>query len=228
MGLILKISHTWALLANLIKVPSVKNLLCWKIHERCSICIKWWALLRHSLYIIGLMSGLSGTCSQNLPHVWAVQDHLIKVPSDNNVLCWKMNTSTWAATWQNQQNECAPSEDSDQPGHPPSLISVFAVRMKKAWILSYPLSAQRRLWSDWADAQADLSLRWAHTHFVGFVMMQLICIKCLAFFRQPLRSYCCHPCYILVNFLKFRCANGSLSFLRCMLSGWFVFDVAKL
>ena len=36
---------------------------------------------------------------------------------------------------------CAPSEDSDQPGHPPSLIRVFAVRMKKAWILSYPLSA---------------------------------------------------------------------------------------
>ena len=52
--------------------------------------------------------------------------------------------------------------------------SVFAVRMKKAWILSYPLSAHRRLWSDWADAQADLSLRWAHTHFVGFVMLQLI------------------------------------------------------
>ena len=23
---------------------------------------------------------------------------------------------------------CAPSEDSDQPGHPPSLIRVFAVR----------------------------------------------------------------------------------------------------
>ena len=26
----------------------------------------------------------------------------------------------------------APSKDSDQPGHPPSLIRVFAVRMKKA------------------------------------------------------------------------------------------------
>ena len=37
---------------------------------------------------------------------------------------------------------CAPSEDSDQPGHPPSLIRVFAVHMKKAWVLSYPLSAQ--------------------------------------------------------------------------------------
>ena len=24
----------------------------------------------------------------------------------------------WATTWQNQQNECAPSEVSDQPGHP--------------------------------------------------------------------------------------------------------------
>ena len=69
-------------------------------------------------------------------------------------------------TWQNQQSECAPSRDSDQPGHPPSLIRVFAVRMKKLWVLNYPLSAQRRLWSDWADAQADLSLRWAHTHFV--------------------------------------------------------------
>ena len=83
----------------------------------------------------------------------------------------------WATTWQNQQNGCAPSEDSDQPGHPPSLIRVFAVRMKKAWVLSYPLSAQRRLWSDWADAQADLSLRWAHTHFVGFVMSWLICLS---------------------------------------------------
>ena len=50
-----------------------------------------------------------------------------------------------AATWQNQQNECAPSEDWDQPRHPPSLIRVFAVRMKKSWVLSYPLSAQRRL-----------------------------------------------------------------------------------
>ena len=71
---------------------------------------------------------------------------------------------------------CAPSEDSDQPGHSPSLIRVFAFRLKKAWIVSYPLSAERRLWSNWADAQADLSLPWAHSHFVGFVIMRLI--KC--------------------------------------------------
>ena len=38
-----------------------------------------------------------------------------------------------------------PSEESDQPGHPPSLIRDFAVRMKKHWVLSYPLSALWRL-----------------------------------------------------------------------------------
>ena len=61
--------------------------------------------------------------------------------------------------------------------------SVFTVRMKKFWVLSYPLNAQRRLWSDWADAQADLSLRWAHTHFVGFVMSWLICRTCSLIFE---------------------------------------------
>ena len=40
---------------------------------------------------------------------------------------------------------CAPSEDSDQPWHSPSLIRLFAVCIKKPWALSYPLSAQRRL-----------------------------------------------------------------------------------
>ena len=61
-----------------------------------------------------------------------------------------------------------PSKDSDQPGHPPRLIKVFAVRMKKAWVLSCPLSALWRLWSDWADVQADLSLRWVHMLFCWF------------------------------------------------------------
>ena len=97
------------------------------------------------------------------------------------------------------------SEDSDQPGHPPSLIRVFAVRTKKAWVLSYPLSAQRRLWSDWADAQAYLSLRWAHSHFVGlscrgsytltfcvlglFIHYSIIIISLMGSWRNS-QSYC--------------------------------------
>ena len=42
----------------------------------------------------------------------------------------------WAASSRNKTNKmtCAPSEDSDQPVHPPSLIRVFAVRMKKACV----------------------------------------------------------------------------------------------
>ena len=69
---------------------------------------------------------------------------------------------------------CATSENSDQPAHLRSLMRVFAARMKKAWVLSYPLSAQQRLWSNWADAQADLSLHWANIRFVGFITRWLI------------------------------------------------------
>ena len=50
-----------------------------------------------------------------------------------------------------------------KPEYPPSLISVFAVRMKKALSTHWTHSED---WSDWVDALADLSLRWAHTHFV--------------------------------------------------------------
>ena len=50
----------------------------------------------------------------------------------------------------------------------PSLIRVFAVCLKKARILSYPLSTQRRLWLDWVHAQADMSLRWMHMPFRWF------------------------------------------------------------
>ena len=76
------------------------------------------------------------------------------------LLSWRKSAVTiWAATWQKQQSECAPSEDSDQPGHQPSLIRVFAVRSMGSKGPKLSSCGQRRLWSDWADAQADLSLR---------------------------------------------------------------------
>ena len=40
--------------------------------------------------------------------------------------------------------------------------SVFVVRIQKLCILGYPKCAQWRFWSDCANAQADLNLRWAH------------------------------------------------------------------
>ena len=42
-----------------------------------------------------------------------------------------------------------------------------------SWVAKNPrfLHTHSEDWSDWADAQADLSLRWAQSHFVGFVML---------------------------------------------------------
>ena len=64
---------------------------------------------------------------------------------------------------------CSPSEYSDKPGHPLSLWSQSSL---SAWRTlgpySLPLSAQWRLWSDWMDAQSDMSLRWVHISFCLF------------------------------------------------------------
>ena len=78
---------------------------------------------------------------------------------------WRRQKSD--TTWRNQQNECAPSEDSDQSGHSPRLIRVFTVRSMGSLGPKRSSCGQRRPWSDWADVQAELSLRWAHSHFVG-------------------------------------------------------------
>ena len=65
-----------------------------------------------------------------------------------------------------------------------SLFRVFTVRMKNHWVLSYPLSALRRLWSDWVDAQAVLSLHWIHRSFCWFyheaapiILYQYRCVR---------------------------------------------------
>ena len=78
----------------------------------------------------------------------------------------------WATTWPNQQNECAPSDYSGQPGHHRvwSEFSLCAQRVAKD-----PSFLRLRIpWSEWSDVQADLSLRWSHTHFVSLVMSRLI------------------------------------------------------
>ena len=60
------------------------------------------------------------------------------------------------------------SEYSDKPGHPPYLIPVITVRMKKPWVLIATHWAHSEDWSDWMDAQFDLSLRWVHRSFCLF------------------------------------------------------------
>ena len=81
----------------------------------------------------------------------------------------------WAASWQNQQNDCASSEDSDQPGHPPRLVIVVAVGIHPVWSES-SLCAQ---WvaKDPSFLLADSKDTWAGRtcHFVGFVTRWLKC-----------------------------------------------------
>ena len=78
------------------------------------------------------------------------------------------NRYIWAASWQNQQNDCVLSEDSYQPGHPPSLIRVFALRSVGSEGPKLSSCGQLRLWSDWADAKADPSLCWVHRSVCWF------------------------------------------------------------
>ena len=60
-------------------------------------------------------------------------------------------------------------------------------------------------WSDWPDAQADLSLCWAHNDFVGFVMSQLMFFFGLSIrqisekFGHP-KNCCNHPKMLTVWF----------------------------
>ena len=68
----------------------------------------------------------------------------------------------------------APNKDSDQPEHPPSLISVFFVRMKKAIDPYLPIYRIAK-----TDPTGRMSrLIWAFAgrtgHFVCFVMLRLI------------------------------------------------------
>ena len=97
----------------------------------------------------------------------------------------------------------APSEDSDQPGHPPSLIRVFAVCMKKAWVLI----------SQWAQSEYSdqtgqmprlICLRWAHSHFVGSVHAKQVKLTSQYWLTVPLKSllHLCFMSYISGHYLK--------------------------
>ena len=103
------------------------------------------------------------------------------------LIVWHKNI--WAATWQNQQSGCAPSEDktnkmSVRPAKTQISLGIRPVCSESS------LSAWRKLGSlatHWAHSEdadqtgrmprlIDLSLCWAHTHFVGFVMSWLILV----------------------------------------------------
>ena len=71
--------------------------------------------------------------------------------------------------------------------------SVFAVRLKKAWVLSYLLSAQRRLWSDlggcpgWSESSLGV-------HAISFVLSRCgsFAFHCVFLFAKALAISCAY------------------------------------
>ena len=81
----------------------------------------------------------------------------------------------WATTWQNQQNECVPSEDSDQPGNPPRPVWSESL-LGAQWVANDPCFLHAD--SEDYDQSGGMSrLTWVFAgrtcHFVGFVMVGL-------------------------------------------------------
>ena len=91
----------------------------------------------------------------------------------HNSIYWYIHKNIWATSWQNQQNDCAPSEDSDQPGHSLSLIS-----------LRCALNGQLRtqaffMWTAKTDQTGRMPrlicvFAGCTCHFVGLLMRKLI------------------------------------------------------
>ena len=64
----------------------------------------------------------------------------------------------WINLYDKNNNLTAPSEDSDQAGHSPSLIGIFHVRLLDNKVHKLSPYDKRGLLSDWMDAQAAPSL----------------------------------------------------------------------
>ena len=90
-----------------------------------------------------------------------LQNHHIEKDQNSQIYPPLEQPMNRSASWQNQKNDCVLIEDSDQPGHPPSLIRDIAVRSMGR----YPSC----LHADREDPdQTDLSLRWVHRSFCWF------------------------------------------------------------
>ena len=105
-----------------------------------------------------------------------------------NCLC----LNNWAASWQNQQNGMCTQSDL--------LCALWVAKDHTV------LHANSKDWSDWADAQVDLSLRWRTYHYVCFISMWL--------------SYYNHMYVLSVNVLGLSDISGSKCMLRLKL-WWF-------
>ena len=106
--------------------------------------------------------------------------------------------TVWATTWSNEQNECAPSEDSDQPGHPPNLIRVFALRSVGSWgpKVSFMRTAKTlirlRGCPGWSESSLDAQPLCWFCHVAAHRLNESCFIPCSRLFQKYLKLWSSH------------------------------------
>ena len=76
-------------------------------------------------------------------------------------------SATYEPQHYKKKNDMCAQRRSDQPGHPPSLIRVFAVRTVGNWGPNVSSCGQRRLWLDWAMSRLSwVFAGWAQRSFL--------------------------------------------------------------
>ena len=145
----------------LIRIASMRWFICqypqrmFRLHEAIGILISthnmflWRTEENHPSFIIKYLPYEPPLDKTNKMTVCSAKTQICSVWTESLLLAWR-KLGSLATRWVH-------SEDSDQTGQMPRLIRVFAVRMKKAWFLSYPLSAQWWLirlgrCPDWSDS----------------------------------------------------------------------------
>ena len=95
---------------------------------------------------------------------WYILEDFRELPEDEQDTCITCMLNIWAVSWQNQQTVGPMKISLDI--HPVSSESSLCAQ----WVAKDPsfLHVDSKDWSDWADAQVDLSLRWAHMPFCWF------------------------------------------------------------
>ena len=84
----------------------------------------------------------------------------------------------WATTWYTNKRTVRPAKTRISLGiRPVWSESSLPTCRKLVSLATHQVKRTAKTLIRRADAQADLSLRWAHSHFVGFVMSWLLCCR---------------------------------------------------
>ena len=132
-----------------------------------TICMKWQSLFSEtniSLWSVVFVQKVEKSIRQILPNKKGIKRFVLRIL-----------IKTFEPMHDKTYNKiCVTRKDSDQPVHPPSMVRGLVFSSLKSPESVESTCDQRRFWSDCADAQADLSLRWSHKTHCRFCIAQAL------------------------------------------------------